>query len=308
METQIVKGDLLQAKIFENINAEIEHIRERDNKMPGIAFIGFLNVPLGKLNISLHIRTAKSLGFKVISEIPDENITESELFSIIDRLNKNEEVHAIEVLQPLPLHLNPLSIINRIEPDKEVEGFHPVHLMETMFPNIYEKRYPMCLPTALQELFHFHKMEIRQGSEWVLILDNEFFGNPLVNMVTRTALTKAVPNDCQLTIVNKNSNGIANYCGRADYLVVVTKEPEFIKPDWLKQGVCIIDIYANLFKEVPSKNNPEKLSPVVRGGVNVESVKNIASSIIPIPGGLMSVVMAVMFRNVLIAYENSFLK
>ena len=116
-------------------------------------------------------------------------------------------------------------------------------------------------------------------------------------MVVRTAASKVVPDDCPVTILNKNSEKIIEHCKRADFLVVVSKTPEYIKPEWLKPGVCIIDIYSNLVREVPSKNDPNKLVPVIRGGVNVESVQHIAGAILPIPGGLMTVVMAILFRN-----------
>ena len=307
MQTQIIKGDKLQAKIFAELKTEIETIRNDHNKVPGIAFIGFLNVPLGKLNIPFHFRSAESLGFKVFNKIQPDDITEEEMFAVIDSLNKDDEVHAIEVLQPLPPHLNPLRIVNRINPDKEVEGFHPIHMMETMFPDLEKIKYPMCLPTALTELFRVSNIEIQSGSEWILVMDDEFFDNPLVNIVTRTAIQKAVPNDCPLTIVNKNTESVAAYCKRADYLVVVTKEPGFIKAKWLKPGVVTIDIYSNLLKEIPSSNFPEKLIPVIRGGVFVEEVTNIAGTVIPIPGGLMSVVMAIMFSNAITAFKNSLL-
>jgi methylenetetrahydrofolate dehydrogenase (NADP+)/methenyltetrahydrofolate cyclohydrolase len=304
MKTNIIKGDVLQAEMLANLKTEINKIRKEQNQIPGIAFVGFRNVPLGKYNIPFHVHTAEALGFKVFCEVLPDNAGERETFALIDSLNENENVHGIEILQPLPLHLNPLKIINRVTPEKEVEGFHPVHQMEILFPDLGRSRYPMCLPTALMELMDYYDLRIPAEAHWVLVMDDEFFDNPLVNMVTRTAFTKAVPKYSQLTIVNKRSGKMEAHCQQADYLVVVTKEPESIDPKCLKEGVFIIDIYSNLLKEIPSKNNPDKLIPIIRGGVNVKSVENIAGAIIPIPGGLMAVVMAVMLRNTLQAFKN----
>ena len=92
---------------------------------------------------------------------------------------------------------------------------------------------------------------------------------------------------------------------RADFLVVVTKFPEYIQAQWLKKGVCIIDIYSNLVKEIPSKTDPAKLVPIIRGGINVASTTGIAGALLPIPGGLMTVVLAILFRNTVTAYKNS---
>jgi methylenetetrahydrofolate dehydrogenase (NADP+)/methenyltetrahydrofolate cyclohydrolase len=93
-------------------------------------------------------------------------------------------------------------------------------------------------------------------------------------------------------------------CKKADYLVIVTKHPEYVKPEWLKPGVCIIDIYSNLVKEIPSKNDPSKLVPIIRGGISAESAKNIASAILPVPGGLMTTVLAILFHNAMLAFKN----
>lgn len=305
METKILKGNRLQEKVLSEVKNEIINFKKRYNKIPGIAFIGFLGVPLGKYNIPLHVQMAEGLGFHVITEIKPENVTEDDLFDLIEKLNKNKDIHAIVLLQPLPAHLNSVRITNRIDPDKEVEGFHPQNMLSTMMPDAQEGKYPMCLPTALYELFKNGGVQVQKDQEWVFVLDDEFFSNPLVNMVARTAFIKAVPDDCALTFVNKNSQKLAEHCKRADYLVVVTKYPEYVQAEWLKKGVCIIDIYSNLVKEIPSKKDPNRLVPIIRGGVNVDSVKNIASAILPIPGGLMSVVLAILFRNALISFKNS---
>ena len=305
METKIIKDVTLKDKILGEVKSEIVRLEEIHNKRPGIAFVGFMGVPLGKYNIPFHVQLAEGLGFHVFNEIQPDDIVEADLFQRIDELNRNDEIHAIVLLQPLPEHLIPVRIVNRIDPRKEVEGFHPLNMMGTLMPDIVEQFYPMCLPTALYELFKSNDIQVKEESEWVLLLDDEFFSNQLVNMVTRTAFTRAVPKDCILSIINRNSQKLIEYCRRADYLVVVTKEPEYVQAEWLKPGVCIIDIYSNLVKEVPSKKDPGRLVPVIRGGVNVESVLDKAGAILPIPGGLMSVVLAILLRNALTSFVNA---
>lgn len=297
MKTKVIKDAGLKDQILGEVKRKIETLEAKHHKRPGIAFIGFMGVPLGKYNIPFHVQMAKVLGFEVFDETQADDISEEELFRHIDELNKNDDIHAIVLLQPLPKHLIPVRIMNRIDPRKEVEGFHPQNMINTLMPDIAENAYPMCLPTALYELIKSNEISMKKDDEWVLLLDDEFFSNQLVNMVTRAAFIKAVPEDNILTIVNRNSEKLPEYCKRADFLVVVTKEPEYVRAEWLKEGVCIIDIYSNLIKEVPSKKDPGKLVPIVRGGVNVESVQNIAGAILPIPGGLMTIVLAILFRN-----------
>lgn len=308
METKILKGTKRQEKVLDEVRKEIISLNKEYHQIPGIAFIGFLGVPLGKYNIPLHVNMAKSLGFNVISEIKPENVMEEELFEFIDKLNKDNKIHAIVLLQPLPKHLNAVRIINRIDSDKEVEGFHPQNMLSTMMPDAQENKYPMCLPTALYELFKEGEIQVIKDQEWVFVLDDEFFSNPFTNMIVRTASIKAVPKDCSLTIVNRNSAKLVDHTKSADYLAIVTKEPEYIQAEWLKPGVCIIDVYANLVKEIPSKKDPSRIVPIIRGGVNVDAVKNIAGVILPIPGGLMSMVLALLFKNALLSYKNNILK
>lgn len=303
METTIIKGDFIKDKIFSEVRTEISELQKTTDKVPGIAFIGFPCVPLAKYNIPLHLQLAKSMGMNVTSEILENDAKEEEVFALIDRLNRDDEIHAIVMLQPLPEQLNPIRIVNRIDPAKEVEGFHPVNMMNTLIPDLQTKRYPMCLPTALFELFREAGIKPKKDQEWVFLLDDEFFFNTLTRMIVRTAASQVVPNDNAFSIVNRNSEKIADHCKRADFLVVVTKTPEYVQKEWLKPGVCIIDIYSNLVREIPSKADPSKLVPIIRGGVNLDSVDHIAGAILPIPGGLMTVVMAILFRNTVISFK-----
>jgi methylenetetrahydrofolate dehydrogenase (NADP+) / methenyltetrahydrofolate cyclohydrolase len=303
METKIIKGDLIKDKIFGEVKNEVAVLKEKYHIAPGIAFLGFDCVPLAKYNIPLHVQMAQAMGFRVFTEIMANDAREEEVFKMIDSLNANDDVHAIVLLQPLPEHLNPVRIVYRIDPEKEVEGFHPVNMMATMIPEIQTSRYPMCLPEALFEMFREAEVQPRKDQEWVFVLDDGFFSNTLTKMIVRAAASRVVPDDCAVTIVNKDSKYLVDHCRRADCLVVVTKTPEYIQSEWLKPGVCIIDIYSNLVREVPSKTDPAKLVPVIRGGVSVGTVTSIASAILPIPGGLMTVVMAILFRNTVIAFK-----
>jgi methylenetetrahydrofolate dehydrogenase (NADP+) / methenyltetrahydrofolate cyclohydrolase len=305
METKIIKGDLIKEFIFNEVKNEIAALKAKYNKVPGIAFLGFSEIPLSKYTIPLHIQLAESAGFKVISEIKAENTKEDDLVILIEKLNHDHNIHAIVLLQPLPEHLNPIRIINKIDRNKEVEGFHPENMLSTLIPDIHTDKYPMCLPTALIEMFKDAGVQFGKDQEWVFVLDDEFISNSLTNMVVKSAASKVVPHDCSQTIINKSSKNLIDYCKRADVLVIVTKTPEYIQPEWLKTGVCIIDVYSNLVKEIPSKNDPNRLVPIIRGGIHVDSVKNIASVILPIPGGLMTVVLTILLRNAVISFRNS---
>ena len=303
METKVIKGEMIREKIFSEVKTEVAALLEKYRQTPGIAFLGFNCIPLAKYNIPLHTQMARAMGFRVFTEIMPGDASEADVFDVIDHLNTADEIDAIVLLQPLPVQLNPVRIVNRIDPAKEVEGFHPLNMMATMIPDINAGRYPMCLPEALFEMFRDEQVAVGKDQAWVFVLDDEFFSNTLTKMIVRAAASRVVPDNSPVTFVNKNSAKLVELCRSADFLVVVTKITEYISPEWLKPGVCIIDIYSNLVKEVPSKNDPGKLVPIIRGGVPAAAVMNIAGTILPIPGGLMTVVMAILFRNTVISFK-----
>jgi methylenetetrahydrofolate dehydrogenase (NADP+) / methenyltetrahydrofolate cyclohydrolase len=303
METKILTGELSKNRILGETKTQIEELKVRFGRGPGIAFIGFEGVPLAKYTIPLHVHLAEELGFNVSLEMMPENVTEPELFRLIRIFNNNSEIHAVVILQPVASHLSAIRISNCILPEKEVEGFHPLNMLGTLLPEVVSNRYPMCLPTALGEIFNDAGIIPEKDQEWVFLLDQEFLANPLTKMIVHTSALKVVPDDCPMTFITRNSSQLVSHCQRADYLVIVTKHAEYIQPEWLKPGVCIIDIYSNLVKEIASKEDASKLVPIIRGGITAKSAERIAGAILPIPGGLMTTVLAVLFHNAMLAYR-----
>ena len=306
MNTRILNGAPLKDTICGQIAADIACMKERHQGTPGIAFVAVVgHEPLLKYTIGIHEEAARALGFNVVTETRPASVTEQELCDLIDKLNRDAAIHAIVLLQPVPAHLSAIRIVSRIHPDKEVEGFHPANAMNMVTMDTARLKYPMVLSTSLSELFKANNVEIPKDSEWVFVVDDAFLATPFTNMVVRIGSAGIVPGYCSSTIVNHDSARLAEHCRRADFMVVVSKHPEFMRGDLLKPGVCIIDVYSNLVKEIPSKKNPTVLVPVIRGGVNVQAVEGVAGTVSPCPGGLMPVVLAVLFRNALTAFKRA---
>lgn len=306
METKILKGEQIKETIFSGIINEISLLSKKHNRTPAIAFLAFTgHQPLMKYTIGLHQQAARQLGFDVIIKTLPAESSEEEMIEIINSLNTDDSIQSIVLLQPVPKHINAFRIIEKISVEKEIEGFHPKNIIDTLTKGISHTRYPMCLPTALMELFQSENVTISKGQEFVIVADQSFISNPFRNLILKTASSQIVPSDCSFTIINSDNAKLIDYCKRADYLFVVSENPDFLPSDWLKPGVCIVDIYSNLADEIQSKNDPDKWIPIIKGGVNTESVMNIAGQIAPCPGGLMPVLLAVLFRNALKAFTNS---
>ena len=305
MKTKILDGAKYQEGMMLEIGQDIMQLTDKYNQQPGIAFIAMTgHEPLMKYTIDLHVKASQKLGFNVVLKTFPHTVEEETVIELIHELNVNTQIHSIVLLQPLPQHLSAINITRNIDPVKEIEGFHPQNVLETVVMGVENSKYPMCLPMALFELFKKEEIDIKAGSEFVFILDDYFFNNPFTKLVARTATSTVVPNTCSYSMLSTSNIHLAEYVGRADYLFVISKQVEFLNPNWLKEGVCIVDIYSNLVKEVPSKNDPSKLIPVIRGGVNTSSVIGKAGAISPCPGGLMQILLAVLFRNAIKAFEN----
>jgi len=306
METKILNGTAYRDRIFSEIKHEIADAKTKYMQMPGIAFIAFEgHIPLMKYTIALHLQAARNLGFNVILETCPHTSGEEEMVKIIEKMNRADSIHAIVLLQPVPKHINAIELIEHIDRNKEIEGFHPMNVIDTLTKGIYKSKYPMCLPTALFELFDNAGIQVERGQEFVFAVDSDFISNPFRSLILRTASSQAVSSDCSFTIVNNDNEKLKDFCRRADFLFVISETPEFLKPEWLKPGVCIIDVYANLIKEVASKKNPDMMIPVIRGGVNTEAVMNIAGAIAPCPGGLMPILLSVLLRNAFVAFKHA---
>ncbi len=183
METKIIKGDLIKDQIFSEVKTEIASIASKYQKQPGIAFIGFTTAPLSKYNIPFHVQLAQAAGFITVQKILADETSEAEMYQLIDSLNADDTIQSIVILQPLPAHLNPIRITNRVLPVKEVEGFHPQNMLSTLIPDIETEKYPMCLPLALFEMIKETNIRFEKDMEWVFVLDDEFIDNSLTIMV-----------------------------------------------------------------------------------------------------------------------------
>lgn len=304
MKATILNGKEYQKTIFNKIKNEIIQIEKEHSRKPGITFIGCIgHLPLMKYTLGLHEKAARELGFKTIVETCPHTISEKDLLDVVDKHNNDDTVHAIILFQPVPKHINAINIIERINNKKEVEGFHPKNIIETLTKGLKGNQNSMCLPMALKELFKISDIKIESGQQFTFVADQDFLSNPFRSLILRTASSLVVPPDCVLTIVDSAHKELMKICEQADYLIIISEKPEFFSPTSLKPDMCIVDIYSNLVKEIPSKKNPEILVPVIKGGVDTEAVMKLPVKIAPCPGGLMPVLLAILFKNVLEAFK-----
>jgi methylenetetrahydrofolate dehydrogenase (NADP+)/methenyltetrahydrofolate cyclohydrolase len=242
--------------------------------------------------VTLKIKTAHRVGFKEVQDSRPADITEQELLDLIDQYNRDESIHGILVQLPLPKHINEKKVLNAIDPDKDVDGFHPVNVGRLMIGGS-EVKFPPCTPAGIQELIVRSGTDTK-GAEVVVVGRSNIVGKPIANMM----LQKGPGANSTVTVVHTGTRDMAAHCKRADILIVAAGVPGLVKPEWIKPGACVIDVGVNRVGEKISKKTGKKIA-ILRGDVDFEAAKEVAGSITPVPGGVGPMTITMLMKNTL---------
>ncbi|MFP4573329.1 MAG: tetrahydrofolate dehydrogenase/cyclohydrolase catalytic domain-containing protein, partial [Desulfobacterales bacterium] len=239
MTAQLIKGTEIREQILEEIEKEVKQIKEKHNAVPGLVTILVGENPASVSYVSLKIKTAERLGYKEIQDNQPEDISEADLLALIDKYNKDDSIHGILVQLPLPDHIDDKKVLNAIDPDKDVDGFHPVNVGRLMIGGS-EVKFPPCTPAGIQEMIVRAGVET-SGAEVVVVGRSNIVGKPIAIMMCQ----KGTGANSTVTIVHTRTKDLEGHCKRADILIVAAGVPGLVKPEWIKQGACVIDVGVN---------------------------------------------------------------
>ncbi|MCF6148701.1 MAG: bifunctional methylenetetrahydrofolate dehydrogenase/methenyltetrahydrofolate cyclohydrolase FolD [Candidatus Kuenenia sp.] len=293
MSAKLIKGTEIGEQILEEITAEVGKIKEERGIVPGLVTILVGENPASISYVTLKIKTAHRLGFKEVQDSQPVDISEEALLALIEKYNNDDSIHGILVQLPLPKHIDEKKVLNAIDPDKDVDGFHPVNVGRLMIGGD-EVKFPPCTPAGIQELIVRSGVET-SGAEVVVVGRSNIVGKPIANMM----LQKGKGADATVTIVHTRTRNMAEHCKRADILIVAAGVPGLVKPEWIKPGACVIDVGVNRVGEKPSKNDPNKMVAILKGDVDFEAASEIAGFITPVPGGVGPMTITMLMRNTL---------
>jgi len=193
---------------------------------------------------------------------------------------------------PLPKQIDEKKILNAIDPDKDVDGFHPVNVGRLMIGGA-EVKFPPCTPAGIQEMIIRAGVET-SGAETVVVGRSNIVGKPIANMM----LQKAEGANSTVTVVHTRTKDMESHCKRADILIVAAGVPGLVKPEWIKPGACVIDVGVNRVGEKISEKTGKKIA-ILRGDVDFDAAKEIAGSITPVPGGVGPMTITMLMKNTL---------
>jgi len=293
MSAKLIKGTVIREEILEEITAEVAEIKEKHGVVPGLVTILVGKSPASISYVTLKIKTAHRVGFNEIQDDQSPDISEADLLALIDKYNKDDSINGILVQLPLPKHIDEKKVLNAIDPDKDVDGFHPVNVGRLMIGG-NEVKFPPCTPAGIQEMIIRAGVET-SGAEVVVVGRSNIVGKPIANMM----LQKGDGANSTVTVVHTRTKDLEGHCKRADILIVAAGVPGLVKPEWIKPGACVIDVGVNRVGEKPSKKNPGKMVAILQGDVDFEAAKEIAGSITPVPGGVGPMTITMLMKNTL---------
>ncbi len=292
MTATLIKGTEIREQILEEITAEVKQIKESHGVVPGLVTILVGESPASISYVTLKIKTAHRVGFKEVQDNQSVDIPEADLLALIEKYNQDESINGILVQLPLPKHIDEKKVLNAIDPDKDVDGFHPVNVGRLMIGGD-EVKFPPCTPAGIQEMIVRAGVET-SGAEVVVVGRSNIVGKPIANMMFQ----KGPGANATVTVVHTRTKDLAGHCKRADILIVAAGVPDLVKPEWIKPGACVIDVGVNRVGEKISEKTGKKIA-ILKGDVDFDAAKEIAGSITPVPGGVGPMTITMLMLNTL---------
>lgn len=288
MGYQLLDGKKVSNEMKAEITAAVEEIVAAGHKRPHLAAVLVGHDGGSETYVASKMKTGKELGFKDTLIRFDEDVTEEELLAEIDRMNKDDDLDGFIIQLPLPKHINEQKIIEAIDPEKDVDGFHPINVGKT---SIGLPSFVSATPAGILELLKRYNIETR-GKNCVILGRSNIVGKPMVQLM----MQKAYPGDATVTVCHSRTEDIASHTRNADIIIVALGSPEFLTADMVKEGVVIVDVGTTRIED-SSKKSGFRLS----GDVKFDEVAPKASYITPVPGGVGPMTIISLMRNTLIS-------
>ena len=285
---RIIDGKKISYQIKEEIKHEVENIISKGGKPPHLAAVLVGEDGASLTYVVSKVRSCKQVGFKsTLVKLP-EDILEKDLLLKIDELNNNNEIDGYIVQLPLPKHIDEEKILLAVNPNKDVDGFHPTNFGK-MALNM--KTFIPATPFGIMELLKRYKIKT-SGKNTVVIGRSNIVGRPISILMN----SKGNPGDSTVTVVHSRTINLESYTKNADIIISALGIPGFVKKEMVKDGVVIIDVGITRVKD---NNSPKGY--VIRGDVDFDSVKEKASYITPVPGGVGPMTIAMLLKNTLLS-------
>ncbi|MBM0658206.1 bifunctional methylenetetrahydrofolate dehydrogenase/methenyltetrahydrofolate cyclohydrolase FolD [Capnocytophaga genosp. AHN8471] len=286
----ILDGKKTSEDLKQEIAEEVKQLKAKGKRVPHLAAVLVGNDGASLTYVGSKVKACEQVGFEsTLVKLP-ANISEEALLQEIEKLNANPEINGYIVQLPLPKHINEQKILLAIDPTKDVDGFHPANFgrmaldMEAFIP---------ATPFGIMELLKRYKVPTK-GKHVVVVGRSHIVGRPISILLSQ----KGAQGNATVTLTHSHTPNLAELTRQADIVVMALGIPEFLKGNMVKEGVTVIDVGITRLKD---DSNPKGYRIV--GDVAFNEVKEKASYITPVPGGVGPMTIAMLLRNTLLAYK-----
>ena len=287
---EILDGKKVSNQIKEEITVEVAQMKKRGEKVPHLAAVLVGNDGASLTYVGSKVRSCKKIGFEsTLIHLPEET-TEDELLNRVRQLNNDREIDGYIVQLPLPKHIDEEKVLMAVDPDKDVDGFHPTNFGKMALDM---ETFISATPFGIMELFKRYNVDT-EGKHTVVIGRSHIVGRPISILMSQ----KGNPGNATVTLAHSRTKNLKELTLQADIIISALGVPKFLKADMVKEGVTVIDVGIT---RVPDETREKGY--YITGDVDYENVKEKASYITPVPGGVGPMTIAMLLKNTLLARE-----
>ena len=291
MAAKLIKGAEISKEIREEVTKELQELKEKHGLTPGLATILVGDDPGSKVYVGQKEKACAKLGiYSERTDIPADT-SEADLLDLVKKFNADPKIHGILVQLPLPKHINADRVIYAIDPDKDVDCFHPVNVGKLV---IGTGRFLPCTPHGIMELLR-RSGTTTEGKHVVVVGRSNIVGKPIANLM----LQSPPGGNATVTLCHTGTKDLAAFTRMADILIVAVGRPKTITADMVKEGVVVIDVGVNRIGKTPEGKG------ILAGDVDFDSVQEKAAAITPVPGGVGPMTITMLMKNTLEAARAS---
>lgn len=288
--SKLLDGAKVAAQVQREAATRVAALKAR-GITPGLSVVLIGDDPASAVYVGSKERTSTELGMHGETIRRPADIPQRELEDIVDRLNADPAVHGILVQMPLPKHMDSEAVLRRIRPDKDVDGFHPVNVGKLL---IGEKDgFAPCTPAGVLYMLQAYGVPTA-GADCVIVGRSNIVGKPMAALMVQPGI------DATVTICHSRSRDLASHARRADILIAAVGRPQMITADMVKPGAVVVDVGMNRIPDATKKSGTRLV-----GDVAFDTVKDVASRITPVPGGVGKMTIAMLMANTVRAAEQA---
>ena len=280
----VIDGAAIAGRVLAEVRTEVERLKAA-GVLPGLSVVLVGDDPASAVYVRAKETKSREHGMTGETIRRPASTSQAELLAIVDRLNENRAVHGILVQMPLPRQIDPEVVIRRLRPEKDVDGFHPVNVGKLLIGET--DGFVPCTPAGIQFILEACQVQTR-GAECVVIGRSNIVGKPMAALMMQHGPFA----DATVTVCHSRTHDVASHTRRADILIVAAGRPRMITADMVKRGAVVIDVGMNRIPDASKKSGAQLV-----GDVDFDRVREVASLITPVPGGVGKMTIAMLMRN-----------